>query len=250
MWQSVRVPFLTILFALLSLFIFTKIFGPIPFSVNSITTNKQNLFTVSGSAEATAVPDTAMISLGVTKTSPTVENAKEQVNEIINKITQDVKNLGVNEKDIKTSNYSVNPDYDYINGRETPRGYTVSATVDVKLDSIEKANSAIDVATRDGATQVGGVQFVLDDEEKAKLEEEARAEAIKKAKAKAASIARAAGIRLGRIVDVQESGGGNEPRPYYGLTADTKQANPEEPTQLSPGENKVISNISLSYETF
>lgn len=250
MFKELKTPFFTVIFIFIFLFLFTKIFGPIPFSVNSITTNKQNLFTVTGSAEVTAVPDTAMISLGINKTSSTVESAKEQVNEIINKITRDVKNLGVDEKDIKTSNFSVNPDYDYINGRETPKGYTVSATIDVRLDSIDKANSAIDVATRDGATQVGGVQFVLDDEEKAKLEEEARAEAIKKAKIKAASIARAAGIRLGRIVDVQESGGGNEPRPYYGLTNDAKQVNPEESTQLSPGENKVISNVSLSYETF
>jgi hypothetical protein len=41
-----------------------------------------------------------------------------------------------------------------------------------------------------------------------------------------------------------------DPRPYYGLTADTKQANPEEPTQLNPGENKVTTTVSLSYETF
>lgn len=250
MWQSVRVPFLTILFALLSLFVFTKIFGPIPFSVNSITTNKQNLFTVTGTAEATAVPDTAMVSFGVNKNSPTTEAAKEDVNKIINQITQDLKTLGVAEKDIKTSNYSINPDYDYTNGRQTPRGYTVSANIDVRLESVERANQAIDIATRDGATQVGGVQFVLDDEEKAKLEEEARKEAIEKAKKKAESIAKAAGIRLGRIVDVQENSGGNDPRPYYGTMSDTKQANPEEPTQLNPGENKIVTTVSLSYETY
>jgi uncharacterized protein len=187
MWQSVRVPFLTILFALLSLFVFTKIFGPIPFSVNSITTNKQNLFTVTGTAEVNAVPDTAMVSFGVNKNSPTTEAAKEDVNKIINQITQDLKALGVAEKDIKTSNYSINPDYDYTNGRQTPRGYTVSANIDVRLESVERANQAIDIATRDGATQVGGVQFVLDDEEKARLEEEARKEAIEKAKKKAES---------------------------------------------------------------
>lgn len=250
MWQSVRVPFLTILFALLSLFVFTKIFGPIPFSVNSITTNKQNLFTVTGTAEVTAVPDTAMVSFGVNKNSPTTEAAKEDVNKIINQITQDLKALGVAEKDIKTSNYSINPDYDYTNGRQTPRGYTVSANIDVRLESVERANQAIDIVTRDGATQVGGVQFVLDDEEKAKLEEEARKEAIEKAKKKAESIAKAAGIRLGRIVDVQESGGDNDPRPYYSTMSDTKQANPEEPTQLNPGENKVVTTVSLSYETY
>lgn len=250
MWQSIRTPFLTILFAFLSLFIFTKIFGPIPFSVNSITTDKQNLFTVTGTAEKTAVPDTAMVSLGINKNSPTVETAKDEVNKIINKITDDLKNMGVSEKDIKTSNYSVNPNYDYRDGSQKANGYSVSANIEVKLKSIEKANSAIDTATRDGATQVGGVQFVLNDDERKKAEDEARKEAIQKAKEKASSIAQAAGIHLGRIVDVQESGSGTEPRPYYGLTADTKQSAPEEPTQLNPGENKVVSTVTLSFETY
>ncbi|HUQ85458.1 MAG TPA: SIMPL domain-containing protein [Candidatus Limnocylindrales bacterium] len=250
MWQSVKVPFLTIIFALLSLFIFTKIFGPIPFSVNSITTNKQNLFTVTGTAEVTAIPDTAMISLGVNKESPTVEAAKEEVNKIINKITQDLKNLGVDEKDIKTTNFSVNPKYDYRDGNQKENGFTVNANIEVKLDSVEKANNAIDIATKDGATLVGNVQFVLDEDKKREFEKKARKEAIAKAKEKAGDIARDAGIKLGRIVDVQENGGGAEPRPYYGLMSDTKQASVEEPTQLSPGENKVISTVSLSYETY
>jgi uncharacterized protein len=248
MWQSVRTPFLTIIFALLSLFVFTKIFGPIPFSVNSITTTKQNLFTVTGTAEVTAVPDTAMITLGVNKSNQTVETAQKEVNEIINKITQDLKNLGVDEKDIKTSNYSVNPEYDYTEGRQTPRGYSVAANIEVELDSVEKANSAIDAATRAGATQVGGLQFVLDDEKKKELESKARKEAIAKAREKAESIAKDAGIRLGRIVDVQENSDGG-PVPFYGGAMDTKELSVDQ-TQLNPGENKVVSSVTLSYETF
>lgn len=250
MWKDIKVPFLTILFALLSLFVFTKIFGPIPFSVNSITTNKQNLFTVTGTAEVNAVPDTAMVSLGVNKNGPTAEAAKEEVNKIINRITTDLKNQGVDEKEIKTTNFNVNPDYDYTNGRQTPKGYSVSANIEVKLKSVERANAAIDTATKDGATQVGNVQFVINDEQQKTLEDQARKEAIKKAKEKARSIADAAGIHLGRIVDVQESGDTNNPRPFYGLTADAKQASPEEPTQLNPGENKVTSTVSLSFETY
>lgn len=248
MWQSVRVPFLIIIFALLSLFVFTKIFGPIPFSVNSITTTKQNLFTVTGTAEVTAVPDTAMVSFGVNKSGTTIESLQQEVNTIINQITEDLKALGVDEKDIKTTNYSVNPNYDFRDGTQTENGYTVSANIEVRLDSIEKANSAIDAATRAGATQIGGVQFVLNDEKKKELESQARKEAIKKAKEKAESIASDAGIRLGKIVDVQESGGGG-PIPYYGGAMDTKELSVDQ-TQLNPGENKVISNITLAYETY
>src|SRR3989344_5426227 len=113
MFASIRTSIFTIFFIFLNIFVFSKIFGPLPFSVNSITTTKTNLFTVQGTGEATAVPDTAMISLGVNKEASTVEAAQKQVNEIINKITNDLKKLGVEEKNIKTTNYSVNPNYDF-----------------------------------------------------------------------------------------------------------------------------------------
>ncbi|HSW47580.1 MAG TPA: SIMPL domain-containing protein [Candidatus Saccharimonadales bacterium] len=249
MLKDLRIPFFTVLFIFIGLFVFPKFFGPIPFSVNSINTNKQNLFTVSGTSEVTAVPDTAMISLGVNKDSSSVQSAKDEVNKIINQVTSDLKSLGVDEKDIKTTNYSVNPNYDYISGTQKTNGYSVNATIEVKIKTVEKANNAIDIATKDGATNVGGVQFVVDDAKQKQLEDQARKEAIGKAKEKAASIANAAGIHLGRIVDVQENG--DYPRPVQysaGMQMDTVAKSA--PTQLNPGENKISSTVSLSYETY
>ncbi len=250
MLRDLRIPFFTILFIFLSFFIFTKIFGPLPFSVNSITTTKTNLFTVSGTGEATAVPDTALVSLGVNKEAPTVETAQNQVNQIINKITDDLKKIGVEEKNIKTTNYSVNPNYDFSTGKQIANGYTVSANIEIKTKPVEKANQAIDIATKDGATQVGRVQFVLNDDTQKKLEDQARIAAIKEAKTKAQSLANAAGIHLGKIVDVQENG--NTPQPIFRTMALDKgagQAAPP-PTELSAGENKISVTVSLSYETY
>src|SRR4051812_34923630 len=102
MLRELKVPFFTILFIFLGFFLFTKIFGPLPFSVNSVTTTKANLFTVDGTGEATAVPDTALATLGVNKQAPTVESAQKEVNQIINKITDDLKGLGIEAKNIKT----------------------------------------------------------------------------------------------------------------------------------------------------
>lgn len=248
MFANLKTSFFTIFFIFLSIFIFSKIFGPLPFSVNSITTTKTNLFTVQGTGEATAVPDTAMVSLGVNKESSTVETAQKQVNEVINKITNDLKKLGVEEKNIKTTNYSVNPNYSYALGTQKINGYSVSANIEVKVKPIEKANQAIDIATADGATQVGGVQFVLDDEAQKKLENNARIDAVKVAKEKAQRLAGATGIRLGRIVDVQESTG-SFPRPIF-QTAALEKTDETAPTELNPGENKISITVTLSYETF
>ena len=250
MLKDLKTPFFTVLFIFLGFFLFTKIFGPIPFSINSVTTTKETLFTVDGEGEVTAIPDTAHVMLGVNKNAATVKVAQDEVNKIINQITQDIKNLGVDVKDIKTTNYSVNPSYDYTAGKQTITGYEVSATIDVKLSPLDKANQAIDLATKAGATQVGNVQFVLDDKKQKELEEQARNEAIKNAKEKAQSISKSAGIRLGRIVNIQENVSSN-PRPYPYLNA-MKAADAEQAptTELNPGENKVTTTVSLSYETY
>ena len=251
MLKDLRIPFFTVLFFFLGFFIFTKIFGPIPFFVNSVTTQKESMFTVDGTGEVTVIPDTALVSLGVNKTASTVEAAQTEVNTIINKITADLKGMGVAEKDIKTVNYSVNPNYDYTGGRQRINGYNVNADIQVRIKPIDKANSAIDIATKDGATNIGGVQFIVDEAKRAELEDQARAEAIKNAKAKAESISKAAGIKLGQIVDVRESSqGGAQPLPYAMKARDAVSNEAAPATELNPGENKIISNVNLSYETY
>jgi uncharacterized protein len=249
MWRDLKIPFFTVLFIFVGFFLFTKIFGPLPFSVTSTTTTKANLFTVQGKGEVTAIPDTALVTLGVNKQATNVDVAKQQVDQIINKITQDVKALGIDAKNIKTSNYSINPDYDYTTGTQVPRGYTVNASIEIKVTPLEKANNAVDIATKDGATQVGGIQFVLDDQKQKELEDQARQAAIDNAKEKAESLSKSAGIHLGRVVDVQENTPGDIVKPILNMSAKTADAT-QETTQLNPGENKVTSTVSLSYETF
>jgi uncharacterized protein YggE len=244
-----KVSFFTILFVFGFFYLFSALFGPLPFSITSITTNKTDLFTVSGEGKATATPDTAMLSLGVTKQANSVKTAQEQVNEVSNKISSDLKALGVKVTDIKTTNYSVNPNYDFTNGKQTITGYVVSQNVEIKLQPIDQANKAIDIATQDGANTVGGVSFILDDATQDKLEMQARKEAIDNAKKKAQETAQLAGIKLGKIINVSESSN-QIPRPMYAM--DAKAVGSEgltQPTTLQPGENNVSITITLSYQT-
>lgn len=238
----------TISFFFLVLFLYTKFAGPVPFSVNSIQTNKTNLFTASGTGKATAIPNTAQLSIGVNKSAKTITDAQNQANTVINKLTTDLKSLGILETDIKTTNYSVYPNYDYLNGRQTANGYTVSQNLEVKVKQIDKANSAIDVATADGANIVGGLSFILDDETQKDLEDKARKEAVNNAKEKAEKLADATGIKLGRIVDVQESG--NTPQPIFRTMMAAGGGETDQKTNVSPGENTIEINVTLSYETF
>lgn len=248
--NSIKTALVTVFAIFIGFFLYTKLIGPIPFTVNSITTTKESLFTVDGKGEVTAVPDTAMLSLGVSKNATTVQDAQNQVNTVINQLTAELKKLGVEEKNIKTTNYSVNPNYDYNSGKQAITGYSVNADVQVRIKEIDKANQAIDIATKAGANQIGGVQFVLDEQKQKELEEQARKEAIDSAKEKAKSISEAAGINLGKIVDVRESNSGAQPLPYAMSATLEKDARANAPTDLKPGENKVTITVTLSYETY
>lgn len=245
--REFKAAFLTTIAILIVFFLYIKFIGPIPFSVNSVTTTKTSLFSVSGTGKATGIPDTAQISIGVTKTALTVADAQDQTNTAANKIIDDLKKLGIKEKDIKTTDYNVNPKYDFGRGDQSVTGYTVTQTLEVSITPIDVANKAIDAATLDGANLIGGITFTFDDKTKKDLENKAREEAVRTAKEKAESLAKATGIRLGRIIDVQESNG-YVPRPIM-MSAKGLESDSAASTQLSHGENSIIIDITLSYET-
>lgn len=234
--------------SLVILYAFTRLFGPIPFSVKSTTTTTSDLFTVNGVGEETAVPDTAQFTVGVSKTAATVDTAKEQVDTATNAIIDDLKSLGVEEKNIKTLNVNTFPNQDFNRGN-TVTGYTVSQELQVKVEDVELANRALDSAVANGANQISGVTFTINDEAKEELAKKARKEAIEDAKNKAEDIASDAGIRLGKIVNIYVSDQNQPPMPFDAKLDTAARGNAAEATNLQPGENTVTVNVSLSYET-
>ena len=180
------------------LFTFTKLFGPIPFAVNSVTTTKSTTFDVTGEGKVTAVPDVAVVTVGIQANGTTVKAAQDQINSTINKVSEAIKKLGVDSKDIKTTNYNVNPSYDFTSGQKIT-GFLANTNLQIKVRQLEKANSVIDTATANGVNQVGGINFDID--EKTKLENEARQKAVDQAKKKAQDASKIAGFKLGRIIN-------------------------------------------------
>lgn len=236
-----------IIFFFIGLFIYTKLAGPIPFLVNNYTTTKTDSFQTQGQGSASAVPDEVTISFGVTKTSGTVADAQNQTNTAIKNILDNLRKLGVSDKDLKTTNYSVNPDYNF-NGRQKISGYTVTQNIDLKLKNIKNTNEAIDTITANGANLVGQIKFGFTDGAKAKLEEDARKEAVGNAKQKAENLAKTAGIRLGKIINVSEESN-NQHRPIFLETAKARDV--EAPTtNVTPGENSVNITVTLTYQTY
>jgi len=264
-YEQFKTPIVFVILIFLGLGIYTKLFGPIPFYINSTNTTKTDLFSSSGSGEATAVPDQATIYVGVTKTANTVEDAQKQVNTIASKLIADLKKLGVKDKDIKTTNYSVNPNYGNIRpmgmaqGISEPidsglpyqgkaSGYEVTQNIEVKVKPIEKVNQVIDTATKDGANLVGGVNFTFSDDLQKKLEQQATKQAVDEAKQKAQTLSNASGIRLGKIVNVVSSTN-NYPYPVM-MEAGKAQDSTVPPTEVTPGESTITISVTIYYETY
>lgn len=229
---------------LILLFTFTKIFGPIPFSVNSVTTTKSTTFDVTGEGKVTASPDIALVSVGTGANGSTVKVAQDQINSTINKVSEAIKKLGVDSKDIKTQSYNINPTYDFQSGSQRITGYSANTNLQIKVRQLDKVNAVIDTATQNGANQVGGVGFDVDN--KTKLENEAREKAVEDAKEKAENAARIAGFKLGRIINYSENFGAF-PRPIP-LPAGVELKAQGAPTQVEPGSSEITVTVILSYE--
>ncbi|OGY16191.1 MAG: hypothetical protein A2784_03910 [Candidatus Chisholmbacteria bacterium RIFCSPHIGHO2_01_FULL_48_12] len=229
--------------------IYTKLVGPIEFRVNQISTQKAAFFDVSGEGSATAIPDQAETTLGITASQSTVVAAQTQANEVINSIIKNLKDNGVEDKNITTQNYSINPNYDYQSGTNKITGYTVSANLLVKFTDFDQLNQAIDSAVSLGANQIGNVSFTLSPDARAKAEDQAREQAVTEAKRKAENLSRAADIRLGKIVNIFENPT-YPPTPIY-RTLEAKSADlaVPEPNSLQPGATEVKLTVTLSYET-
>ncbi len=231
----------------LLLFLYTKIAGPIPFSVSSITTTKSDTFNVTGEGTVVAKPDIATLSVGISAQASTVKSAQDQINSAINRVSEAIKKLGVEQKDIQTQNYQINPNYDFQGSTQRITGYSASTDLSIKMRNIDLVNQVIDEATANGANQVGSISFDVDD--RTKLENEARQKAVAAAKKKAQDAAGIAGFRLGKIVNYSEGfDGGPQPIPLRTIAA--PGGGEKLDTAVEPGSSEIRIVVTLSYEIF
>lgn len=218
-----------------------------------------NTISVSGYGESYSTPDIATFSYSVVSEKSTVAAAQTDATAKANATLGYLKSAGVDEKDIQTSGYSINPQYDYVQascvngicpgGRQVLRGYEVRQTTTVKVRDTGKAGELLAGVGGKGATEVSGLQFTFDKPDQGQLE--ARSKAIADAKAKAEELADELGVSIVRVVSFNESSGGY-PTPYaYGrggvanMAMDSKA---EIAPEIQVGQNQVSISVSVTYE--
>lgn len=223
-------------------------------------------FAVSGEGKVSTIPDIAQFTFGVvTQGGKDIAGAQKQNTEKMNAIIEFIKSQGVDTKDIKTEQFSIDPRYQYydcsqrvalissVEPRPCPPpdivGYTVTQNASVKVRDFAKIGDIMGSLSQKGANTVSQLSFTIDDP--VKVETEAREKAIKQAQEKAEVIAKTGDFRIGKLLSIEENGGAI---PYYqygiggaSMKAMAPEAAPVAPT-IEPGSQEVKISVSLRYE--
>lgn len=226
----------------------------------SISPGSYRTFSVSAEGEAVAIPDIAQFSFSViTQGGPNIANLQTQNVEKVNSAIAYVKSQGVEDEDIKTQEFLLEPRYQYFS---CPRsvgekavacppseivGYTITQTVQVKVRDFAKIGSIVAGVVENGANSVSQLSFTVDNPDA--LESEARAQAIGKAKEKAAAMAQAGRFRVGKLLSIQEGGGPVYPLYKRALDTGFGEATPAPtPPVIEPGSQEIKILVTLTYE--
>lgn len=195
--------------------------------------------------EVKAEPDMASITVGVVTEAPTAVGAMDQNRSRMNQVVGALRRAGVAEKDIQTSNISLNPQYVYA-PNEQPKltGYQATNQVTIIVNDLARLGAAIDATVSAGANNVQGISFGLKDPTAA--ENQARQKAVRALQAKADLYAQATGLRVGRLVTLSEGGGYAAPPPMPVMVQ--ARAEKFDATSVSPGQLSVRVDVSGLYE--
>lgn len=203
------------------------------------------LLSVSAQAEASRVPDIATLSVGVVTQAADGNTALRQNAEQMAGVVAALKKAGIADRDVQTSGVNLYPQYHH-SENQPPRitSYQANNTVNVKVRDIAKLGKVLDALAAEGANQISGPHFGIDNPEP--VQDEARLLALKQAQTRAETYAKALGLRVRRIVSISEGGsGGFRPAPMMAMASRGKA---EMDTPILPGETTLSVGLDVVFE--
>lgn len=211
----------------------------LPFSAPAFA---EALVTVTGEATVEATPDMATISLGVTTEGQTAAEAMTANSKALQAVIERLKAAGIEDRDLQTSNLSLNPNWVGYDSGSTPKiaGYVASNMLNVRVRALDGLGSVLDASIADGANTLNGISFELAAPRPA--QDEARKAAVADARARAALLVEAAGGTLGKIVSITENSGYGSPMPMF--KSDAAAA----PVPVASGQIGLSASVTVSFE--
>ncbi|HEX2404126.1 MAG TPA: SIMPL domain-containing protein [Acidimicrobiia bacterium] len=202
--------------------------------------------TVSGVGEAYAAPDIVEVDIGVDVLANTVEDASRTATERANAVSSALTDGGIAAADLRTTEYSVRPEYDYSGSKQRLLGYRVSNTVRAKLRDITSTGQLLDSIASAGGdeTRVNGLSFGVADE--TSLLGRAREAAWNDAKTKAEQLATLSGHTLGKATTITEIIQGPV-LPLPRLMAADMAMSERASTPIQPGTSSVTVTLQVEF---
>lgn len=197
--------------------------------------------TVIGNGEAKGTPDTASVQLGVQTDAATAREALNANNSQMQSLIAKLKELGIADKDMQTSNLSISPRYDST-GREVT-GYQVSNMLSITIREVSKASDLLDQVVDAGANNIWGISFNIDNP--TALQQTAREQALTDARARAEAMAKAIGATVGQVLSVTENIGNPSPVMYRAEMAATDAAGS---VPVQAGEQTITAQVQVTFE--
>src|SRR6478609_1998418 len=203
--------------------------------------NDQPVVISTGEAIVKRAPDRAFVSISAESRARTSREAQQANADAMTSVLAKLKGSGLAPDAIRTTGYDLQPEFDYANGRQTLKGYVSRNSIDVRVDDLPRLGDILDAAVGAGATSVAGVRFDLKDRSGA--EREAIQQAVEDARARAEAAANGVGMKVDRIVRIEEQriGVAPPPRPVMAMRAEQVAVTP-----IVPGDLEIRASVTLT----
>jgi uncharacterized protein len=211
------------------------------------------LVTLTTNGQAKASPDLAEVTGGVVSKGVTAKEALAKQAVKMTAITQSLTAIGINAKDVTTAQVNIAPNYDWTpKGGQRITGYDATNVVVIKVRDMSKVGTVLDKMVSDGSNRIDSVVFKLENQDGP--QQDARKDALKKAQARANAYASAAGLKVYKIVSIQEAGASlDQPGAPMQNQVIMEQravdaAAPTAPTPIAGGDIEAAVTLSVTYE--
>jgi len=198
--------------------------------------------TVSGEGVVTVAPDQAWVRIGAESRSTDAKDAQQRNARLMTDVQQKLASLGLPREAVRTAGIDLQLEFDYRDGRQTPRGYVARNTIEVRVDDLARLGAVLDAAVGSGATMLHGLRF--DVKNRAAVEEQALQRAVSNGVAKAETVAAAAKRGIDRVLRIEEQFvGGGGPQPMFERAM---MAQADTPTPVAAGEIEIRAQVRVT----
>ncbi len=244
MFRNFRIPSILML-AAIGMLTLSACATPVVAQTPAPANDQPHTITVSGNGIAYGQPDIAVAQVGVETRGENPSKVVDDNTTKMNAVIAALKKLGIAEKDIQTSNFSVYAQQNYdTSGNPTNYTYVADNIVSITIRDLSKVGDTLGQIIAAGANSISGISFTVSDQ--SALEADARTKAMADAKSRADQLAKAAGVTLGEPLSISESSGVTAPIPYS-LNVRAADSAAQAPVPVSGGQVQVNLQVSVTY---